>query len=79
MYAQVLHECRPVTEKPLVLTEMDKPVAAAGDVLIKVHACGICRTDLHVVEGELDPGRYPLSRHRVTPHCAPASVLVCPG
>ena len=60
MYAQVLHECKPVTEKPLVLTEMDKPDAAAGDVLIKVHACGICRTDLHVVEGELDPKGYDL-------------------
>lgn len=58
MFAQVLHECRPVTERPLVLTEMDKPVAIAGDVLIKVHACGICRTDLHVVEGELDSERY---------------------
>ena len=39
---------------------MQKPVACAGEVLIKVSACGICRTDLHVVEGELDPGRYDL-------------------
>ena len=54
MYAQVLNECKPITEKPLVLTEQEKPVAGAGDVLIRVHACGICRTDLHVVEGELD-------------------------
>lgn len=60
MYAQLLHECRPVTEKPLVLTEIDKPEMGAGDVLIKVQACGICRTDLHVVEGELDPARYQL-------------------
>lgn len=60
MYAQVLHECKPVTEKPLVLTGMDKPDAGAGDVLIKVHTCGICRTDLHVVEGELDPKGYDL-------------------
>ena len=60
MYAQVLHECKPVSEKPLVLTELDRPVASAGDVLIKVNACGICRTDLHVVEGELDSERYEL-------------------
>jgi propanol-preferring alcohol dehydrogenase len=33
-------------------------VATAKDVLIKVTTCGICRTDLHVVEGELDAGRY---------------------
>lgn len=60
MYAQVLSKCRPVSEKPLALTEMEKPVASAGEVLIKVSACGICRTDLHVIEGELDPGRYVL-------------------
>lgn len=60
VYAQVLNECKPVAEKPLVLTGMDKPVARAGDVLIKVQACGICRTDLHVVEGELDPEKYDL-------------------
>jgi propanol-preferring alcohol dehydrogenase len=58
MYAQLLHECRPVTEKPLVLAELDRPEPGYGDVLIKVQVCGICRTDLHVVEGELDPGRY---------------------
>jgi propanol-preferring alcohol dehydrogenase len=45
-------------QKPLVLTEIERPVAAAEEVLIKVNACGICRTDLHVVEGELDAGRY---------------------
>jgi propanol-preferring alcohol dehydrogenase len=60
MHAQILHACKPVTERPLVWTNLDKPVAAAGEVLIKVHACGICRTDLHVVEGELDPERYTL-------------------
>ncbi len=60
MYAQVLHECKPVSEKPLVLTEIDKPQPADGEVLIKVHTCGICRTDLHVVEGELDRHRYQL-------------------
>ena len=58
MYAQVLHECKPIGKRPLVLTELETPLAAKGEVLIKVHACGICRTDLHVVEGELDPKRY---------------------
>ena len=60
MYAQVLHECKPITERPLVLTELEKPEAGSGEVLIKVHACGICRTDLHVIEGELDLSRYRL-------------------
>ncbi len=58
MYAQILHECKPITEKPLVLTEVERPVTTAESALIKVQACGICRTDLHVVEGELDAGRY---------------------
>jgi propanol-preferring alcohol dehydrogenase len=60
MYAQVLDACRAVTTKPLDYREVEKPVAAPGEVLIKVQACGICRTDLHVVEGELDSGRYQL-------------------
>lgn len=58
MYAQVLHECKPVKEEPLVLTTLEVPLASPGEVLIKVTACGVCRTDLHVVEGELDAGRY---------------------
>jgi propanol-preferring alcohol dehydrogenase len=60
MYAQVLHKCKPVTEKPLVLTEIQTPHTGPADVLIRVHACGICRTDLHVIEGELDSARYQL-------------------
>lgn len=58
MYAQVLHECKPIAESPLVLSELDKPKPGPDDVLIRVNACGICRTDLHVVEGELDLNRY---------------------
>ena len=60
MHAQLLHECKPVSEEPLTWTDVQRPNAAAEEVLIKVHACGICRTDLHVVEGELDPSRYTL-------------------
>ena len=58
MRAQLIHECKPVTEKPLVLTELDVPQPRDGELLIRVQVCGICRTDLHVVEGELDPQRY---------------------
>lgn len=84
MYAQVLHECKPITEKPLVLTELEKPEAGAGDVLIRVSACGICRTDLHVVEGELDSSRYQLPiipGHQVvgTIESAPETSILKPG
>lgn len=40
-------------EQPLVLAERPTPVAREDELLIRVSACGICRTDLHVIEGEL--------------------------
>ena len=40
--------------------ELPKPKPAPGQVLVRVHACGICRTDLHVVEGELAPRKSPI-------------------
>ena len=44
----------------LQLTEVPKPVVKRGQLLIKVTACGICRTDLHVVDGELTQSQLPL-------------------
>ena len=44
----------------LVLEERPVPVPHDGEVLIRVHACGVCRTDLHVVDGELPETRYPV-------------------
>ncbi|NNC27487.1 alcohol dehydrogenase catalytic domain-containing protein, partial [Salinisphaera sp. USBA-960] len=42
------------------------PVPEAGQVLIKVHACGVCRTDLHIVDGDLPyPGRPVVPGHEV--------------
>src|SRR5688500_15445965 len=40
-------------ERPLVLAERPTPIAREDELLIRVSVCGICRTDLHVVEGEL--------------------------
>jgi propanol-preferring alcohol dehydrogenase len=45
---------------PLQLKEIPDPEPGHGQVLIKVHACGICRTDLHVVDGELTEPKLPL-------------------
>ena len=53
MKAWVLGKPAPVESRPLILSDVPVPQPAADEVLIKVHACGICRTDLHVVEGEL--------------------------
>lgn len=46
--------------EPLQLTRVAKPVVKPGQLLIKVTACGICRTDLHVVDGELTQPKLPL-------------------
>jgi propanol-preferring alcohol dehydrogenase len=45
---------------PLVLRERPLPVPRAGEILIAVAACGVCRTDLHVVDGELPDSKLPL-------------------
>lgn len=44
----------------LALAELPAPVAGPGDVLVRVHACGVCRTDLHVVDGELPDAHSPI-------------------
>jgi len=54
MRAQVLHNAAPIGDAPLVLEERALPEPAARHVRMRVHACGCCRTDLHVVEGDLD-------------------------
>lgn len=45
---------------PLKRVETDIPVPGPGQVLVKVVACGVCRTDLHVVDGELDKPKLPI-------------------
>jgi alcohol dehydrogenase, propanol-preferring len=52
---------REIEEKPLRLVDLPIPVPGAGQVLVKVLACGVCRTDLHTVEGEIHPPRLPLT------------------
>lgn len=56
MRAMVLERAR----SPLVPQLRDVPQAGAGEVLVAVQACGVCRTDLHVVDGELPHPRLPL-------------------
>ncbi len=56
MRAMVLD--RPQT--PLVLRERSLPQPAAGEILIEIEACGVCRTDLHVVDGELPHPKLPI-------------------
>ena len=47
-------------QKPLRLATVARPEPSAGQVLIKVNACGVCRTDLHLVDGELPDPKIPV-------------------
>jgi alcohol dehydrogenase, propanol-preferring len=55
MKAAILTSPRPVAEQPLQIADVANPQLRPGHVLLRVRACGVCRTDLHIVEGELAP------------------------
>ena len=56
MKAMVLHK----PGLPLLLMKRREPVPAAGEIRLKVEACAVCRTDLHVVDGDLKEPKLPL-------------------
>ena len=55
MRAMVLSRPAPIDAAPLRLTELPVPAPGTNEIRVRVEACGICRTDLHVIEGELPP------------------------
>jgi len=60
MQAMILKENKTIEESPLIWEEVPDPQPGPKQVRVKVKACGICRTDLHVIEGELPPVKFPL-------------------
>ena len=62
MRAMVMHTPAAIEHNPLALVDLPAPVAGPGEILVRVTACGVCRTDLHVCEGDLAP-KHP----RITP------------
>ncbi|MHB8059594.1 MAG: zinc-dependent alcohol dehydrogenase family protein [Gaiellaceae bacterium] len=46
--------------QPLRLVDLPEPVPEAGQILVKVNACGVCRTDLHILDGDLTGPKLPL-------------------
>ena len=62
MKAAVLSSPQEISRQPLRIEEVPKPKPEPSQVLLRVRACGVCRTDLHIVEGEL-----PVQRQRVIP------------
>jgi propanol-preferring alcohol dehydrogenase len=60
MKAMLLRKPKPAEERPLELADLPLPVPGPGEIRIAVRACGVCRTDLHTVEGDLSLPRLPL-------------------
>nr|MDQ3816952.1 zinc-dependent alcohol dehydrogenase family protein [Acidobacteriota bacterium] len=60
MRACLLHKPAAADDRPLVFTNISEPTPDETELLVRVSACGICRTDLHVVEGELPARRSPI-------------------
>jgi propanol-preferring alcohol dehydrogenase len=62
MRAMVLEHCAPLSSAraPLVPRELPVPVPRSGEVLIKVRACGVCHTELDIIEGRTRPAELPL-------------------
>lgn len=60
MKACVLNAPARIETNPLQLMDVEKPRPEAGEVLLRVRACGVCRTDLHVIEGELPQRKSPV-------------------
>jgi propanol-preferring alcohol dehydrogenase len=56
MRAMVLHRL----QTPLLLTELEDRLPGPGEIRVKVGACGVCRTDLHVVDGDLPDPLLPI-------------------
>jgi len=67
MRAVELDEPRPAEQRPLRLVERPRPAPGPGELLVAVEVCGVCRTDLHVAEGDLAPRR---------PHVVPGHEVV---
>jgi len=60
MRAWVLQEQANIEERPLKLVDVPTPRAEDGDVRLRVLACGVCRTDIHIAEGDLPLRKSPV-------------------
>jgi alcohol dehydrogenase, propanol-preferring len=60
MRAMMLDAPRPAEEDPLSLRDVPLPEPGKGQIRLRVRCCGVCRTDLHIVEGDLDLPKLPV-------------------
>jgi propanol-preferring alcohol dehydrogenase len=61
MKALQIQNLQSIYTDPLELKEMPVPQYAVDEILVKIHSCGICHTDLHIIEGELPQKKSPLT------------------
>ena len=60
-----------IETNPLEFSDLPKPEPGPGEILVRVEVCGVCRTDLHVIEGELPAKKSPvIPGHQVVGHVA---------
>lgn len=57
MRAAILSSPQEISHNPLRIDDVPAPEVTPGHLIVRVRACGVCRTDLHIVEGELPPKR----------------------
>ena len=55
MKTMLLENHAPIEKLPLTLADLPKSEPGQGEVLLRVRTCGICHTDLHIIEGEVKP------------------------
>ena len=60
MKAVILNEVARIEDVALDVNDVEVPQAGFGDVLVRVNACGLCRTDLHIIEGDLPQRKLPV-------------------
>ena len=60
MRAMVLEKVGPIDSNPLIEKEVPIPELNENEILIRIKTCGICRTDLHIIEGEIPTKKLPL-------------------
>lgn len=73
MKAWLLEAAAPLAQRPLKLVDLPEPAPGPGEILIQISYCGLCRTDIHVVQGEIDLPVLPI----VPGHQAVGHVVRC--
>jgi propanol-preferring alcohol dehydrogenase len=58
--AQILREAKPAEHNPLTMADLPVPEPGPGQIRLRVRACGVCHTDLHLVEGEIGLPKLPV-------------------